>query len=92
MIRHYLLACLLLTLCPTYGAKLQFTFEGDSTTIPFVQDSLRGISGLEIVPTTGEWHLVSDRGWHFTFTNIRSIRDLGDSISPENAHKNTLLV
>ncbi|MFD2935545.1 esterase-like activity of phytase family protein [Spirosoma flavum] len=61
------------------GQKLRFIFEGDSMTIPLVHDSLRGISGLDIVPTTGEWHLVSDRGWHFTFNNIRTIRDLSDS-------------
>ena len=59
--------------------RLQFRFEGDSTTIPLVRDSLRGISGLEIVPSTGDWHFVSDRGWHFVFSNIRTIRDLGDS-------------
>ncbi|AUD06528.1 esterase-like activity of phytase family protein [Spirosoma pollinicola] len=85
--RLYVLVCLLLTLCPTYGQSVQFIFEGDSTTIPFVQDSLRGISGLEIVPATGEWHLVSDRGWHFTFANIRSIRDLGDSSRLKSAQK-----
>ncbi len=79
MRRLYLLACLLFTVSITHGQRLQFTFEGDSVTIPLVRDSLRGISGLEIIPATGEWHLVSDRGWHFTFTNIRTIRDLGDS-------------
>lgn len=55
--------------------------------MPFVQDSLRGISGLEIVPSTGEWHLVSDRGWHFTFSSIRTIRDLGDSTHLKTAQK-----
>ncbi|ADB36238.1 esterase-like activity of phytase family protein [Spirosoma linguale] len=82
-----LLTSLLLTYVTTYGQDVRFTFEGDSITTPFVQDSLRGISGLEIVPTTGEWHLVSDRGWHFIFTNIRSIRDLGDGSHLKSAGK-----
>ncbi|WP_338875346.1 esterase-like activity of phytase family protein [Spirosoma sp. SC4-14] len=63
----------------SHSQSVQFSFEGDSTTIPLVRDSLRGISGLEIIPATNEWHLVSDRGWHFIFSNIQSIRDLGDS-------------
>ena len=82
----HLLICLLLTGC-TYAQPVRFSFEGDSITMPFVQDSLRGISGLEIVPSTGEWHLVSDRGWHFTFSNIRTIRDLGDSTHLKTAQK-----
>ena len=61
------------------GQSIHFTFQGDSTAIPLIRDSLRGISGLEIIPASGEWHLVTDRGWHFVFTNIRTIRDLGDS-------------
>ncbi|SFE22099.1 Esterase-like activity of phytase [Spirosoma endophyticum] len=69
------------------GQRIEFTFEGDSTTIPLVSDSLRGISGLEIVPTTGEWHFVSDRGWHFIFKNIRNIRDLGDKSRLKLAQK-----
>ncbi|GAB3789506.1 hypothetical protein GCM10028818_58220 [Spirosoma horti] len=82
----HLLTCLLLT-CYTHAQGVRFSFEGDSLTIPFVRDSLRGISGLEIIPSTGEWHLVSDRGWHFTFSNIRTIRDLGDSTHLINAQK-----
>jgi hypothetical protein len=82
----HLFICLLLTGC-TYAQQVQFSFEGDSLTMPFVQDSLRGISGLEIVPSTREWHLVSDRGWHFTFSNIRTIRDLGDSTHLKTAKK-----
>ncbi|WP_020599384.1 esterase-like activity of phytase family protein [Spirosoma panaciterrae] len=66
-----------LTLVSATGQQIQFVFS-DSTTIPHTIDSLRGISGLAIDPATGEWHLVSDRGRHFVFTNIRSIRDLGD--------------
>ncbi|QHV98795.1 esterase-like activity of phytase family protein [Spirosoma endbachense] len=73
-----LLVFFLVTGKVTHSQNLQFTFEGDSTTIPLVRDSLRGISGLDIVPATGDWHLVSDRGWHFVFHNIHSIRDLGD--------------
>ncbi|GAB4009677.1 hypothetical protein GCM10028808_18880 [Spirosoma migulaei] len=88
-----LLVLIWLTICAsfggaTFGQSLQFSFEGDSLTMPFVQDSLRGISGLEIIPATGEWHLVSDRGWHFIFSNIRSIRDLGDSSHLKLAQKN----
>ncbi|WP_461130372.1 esterase-like activity of phytase family protein [Spirosoma aerophilum] len=75
----HLLTCLLLTYSTAYGQSVQFRFKGDSITMPFVRDSLRGISGLEIIPSTGEWHLVSDRGWHFTFTNVQTIRDLGDN-------------
>ncbi|AKD56886.1 esterase-like activity of phytase family protein [Spirosoma radiotolerans] len=73
----YLLVCLSLT-CSIQAQKVQFVFEGDSITMPLVRDSLRGISGLEIVSTTGEWHLVSDRGWHYTFSAIKTIRDLSD--------------
>ena len=69
----------LLPIISAPGQSIRFAFEGDSLTLPFVRDSLRGISGLEIVPATGEWHLVSDRGWHFTFTNLKTVRDLGDS-------------
>ncbi|GAB3028130.1 esterase-like activity of phytase family protein [Spirosoma pulveris] len=82
-----LLTSLFLTYATTYGQSIQFRFEGDSITMPFVRDSLRGISGLEIVPSTGEWHLVSDRGWHFTFANIRTIRDLGDQNRLQAAQK-----
>ncbi|MBN8826990.1 MULTISPECIES: esterase-like activity of phytase family protein [unclassified Spirosoma] len=70
-----LMCCL--TIVSASAQSVQFTFDGDSTTIPHTIDSLRGISGLDINPATGEWHLVSDRGRHFVFTNIRSIRDLG---------------
>ncbi|GAB4014560.1 esterase-like activity of phytase family protein [Spirosoma koreense] len=59
--------------------RIQFTFEGDSTTIPLGIDSLRGISGLDIIPASGEWHLVSDRGRHFVFSDIHSLLDLGNS-------------
>ncbi|SOD90648.1 esterase-like activity of phytase family protein [Spirosoma fluviale] len=83
----YRLTYLLLAYSTVHGQGVSFTFEGDSITMPFVRDSLRGISGLEIVPTTGEWHLVSDRGWHFTFTNIRTIRDLGDKTRLKAAQK-----
>lgn len=82
-----LLTFFLLLACSAHAQKVQFSFEGDSLTIPLVRDSLRGISGLEIIPTTGEWHLVSDRGWHFTFANIRTIRDLGDSTHLIKAQK-----
>ncbi|MVM36145.1 esterase-like activity of phytase family protein [Spirosoma sp. HMF4905] len=71
-----------------FGQSLQFTFEGDSLTLPLVRDSLRGISGLEIVPSTGEWHFVSDRGWHFVFNGIKNIRDLRDSSHLKLAQKN----
>ena len=69
------------------GQSIRFVFEGDSTTLPFVRDSLRGISGMEVVPTSGEWHLVSDRGWHFVFTNIRTLRDLSDSTNLKRVEK-----
>lgn len=82
-----LLTCFLLLACSTQAQKVQFLFEGDSLTIPLVRDSLRGISGLAIRPATGEWHLVSDRGWHFTFANIKTIRDLQDSSHLLNAQK-----
>ena len=82
-----LLTCFLLLACSTHAQKVQFFFDGDSLTMPLVHDSLRGISGLEIVPATGEWHLVSDRGWHFTFSNIETIGDLGDSTHLINAQK-----
>ena len=59
--------------------SLHFTFEGDSTTVPYLQDSLRGISGIEFVPASGEWHFVSDRGPHFVLTNLRTLRDFGDA-------------
>ncbi len=87
MRRLHLLIYLLLITYASYAQRLQFTFEGDSLTLPFVRDSLRGISGLDIVPSTGEWHLVSDRGWHFTFTNVRSIHDLGDGSHLKAAQK-----
>lgn len=63
---------------PATAQTITFSFEGDSTTIPTTIDSLRGISGLDINPESGEWHLVSDRGKHFIFTGIRTIRDLGN--------------
>ena len=69
------------------GQSIRFVFEGDSTTLPFVRDSLRGISGMEVIPASGEWHLVSDRGWHFVFTNIRALRDLGDSTHLKRVEK-----
>ena len=69
------------------GQSIRFVFEGDSTTLPFVHDSLRGISGLEVVPASGEWHLVSDRGWHFVFTSIRTLRDLADGTHLKQAEK-----
>lgn len=62
-----------------YCQPIQFTFDGDSATIPLVRDSLRGISGLEIIPAKKEWHLVSDRGWHYVFSGINTIQDLGNS-------------
>lgn len=71
----------------TLGQSIRFTFEGDSTTLPFVRDSLRGISGLEIIPATGDWHFVSDRGWHFTFTSIHKIGDLSDGTRVKAAQK-----
>ncbi|GAB3692428.1 hypothetical protein GCM10027592_11360 [Spirosoma flavus] len=71
----------------TLAQSLQFAFEGDSATVPFVRDSLRGISGLEMVPTTGELHFVSDRGWHYVFTNIKTIRDLSDNTNLKLAEK-----
>ncbi|QMW02982.1 esterase-like activity of phytase family protein [Spirosoma foliorum] len=86
--RQLLVLTLFLTLGgAAFGQSLQFTFEGDSLTLPLVRDSLRGISGLEIVPSTGEWHFVSDRGWHFVFTNIKTIRDLRDDSHLKLAQK-----
>lgn len=73
------LLCLLslwLSLHTVSGQSLQFSFTGDSLTLPLVRDSLRGISGLDIEPVTGKWDLVSDRGWYFSFTNVRTVHDL----------------
>ncbi|GAB3960808.1 hypothetical protein GCM10028805_58900 [Spirosoma harenae] len=85
---HFLLvlACFLLV-GTLSGQSLKFTFEGDSATIPAIRDSLRGLSGLETISSSGEWHFVSDRGWHFVFTNIRSIRDLADDSHLKQAEK-----
>ena len=83
----HLLTCFLLFTCSTQAQSVQFSFEGDSLTMPLVRDSLRGISGLEIISATGEWHLVSDRGWHFTFASIKTIRDLRDSTHLVKAEK-----
>ncbi|WP_420147184.1 esterase-like activity of phytase family protein [Spirosoma sp.] len=85
--RLLVLVAFLFTVLVSSGQSIRFTFQGDSLTIPFVRDSLRGISGLDINPATNEWHLVSDRGWHFIFSNIRSIRDLGDSSHLKSAQK-----
>lgn len=82
-----LLAYFLLLAGSTQAQPVQFFFDGDSLTMPLVRDSLRGISGLEIIPAIKEWHLVSDRGWHFTFSNIKTIRDLGDSTHLTKAQK-----
>ena len=62
----------------TYGQLFRFSFDGDSITVPYLHDSLRGISGIDYVPALNEWHMVSDRGPHFTFTNLRTLRDFSD--------------
>ncbi|UFH54911.1 esterase-like activity of phytase family protein [Spirosoma sp. KNUC1025] len=48
---------------------------------------MRGISGLDIIPSSGEWHLVSDRGWHFVFSNIHKTQDLIDGSHLKLAQK-----
>lgn len=68
-----------LSLSTASAQSLRFTFDGDSTTVPYLQDSLRGISGIEFVPASSEWHFVSDRGPHFVLTNLRTLRDFGDA-------------
>ncbi|GAB3999876.1 hypothetical protein GCM10028807_51340 [Spirosoma daeguense] len=83
--RFLLILFLSLTTGVLSGQSLQFAFEGDSITVPFVRDSLRGISGLETV--SGDWHFVSDRGWHYVFTNIKNINDLRDSTHLKLANK-----
>ncbi|WP_149242764.1 esterase-like activity of phytase family protein [Dyadobacter sp. 32] len=57
------------------GQNLQFSFS-DSTFLPAKPTGqLHGISGIDYVASSDQWHWASDRGGYFVFDSVKTIRD-----------------
>jgi hypothetical protein len=68
-------AILLISTILAYGQPLQFTFLDSTFATMKPAGQLHGISAIEYVPGTGQWHLASDRGAYFVLDDINDIRD-----------------
>lgn len=72
-----LLLLLFATFCLTslQAQSLQFELSDYTILAKKPEGLLHGISGIEYIPSKGQWHLASDRGSYFMFDSIANIRD-----------------
>ncbi|REA63769.1 hypothetical protein DSL64_04900 [Dyadobacter luteus] len=54
---------------------LEFTFLDSTFTTMKPAGQLHGISAIEYLPASSQWHLATDRGAYFVLDNIRDLRD-----------------
>jgi hypothetical protein len=71
------------------GQDLTIKPFGDFIVVPDTNKQLHAISGIEYIPTSGQWHLASDLGDYFIFDNISQPSDLIRQSSSTRARKTT---